>query len=209
MLPQPPVASIPHRPCPPDEHYFPTLLPALSQPHIALTVRCADVSDPTLPSRRALLPHPAGHAGPRERDVLRRQRRGLRQLDHWRAAPAPLHVRPGARRGVGGPRWGARCAGPAAPLGRPRGQRTRWLQPPAPTACSTLPWLLSCRAEEVTYERVVQLRSLIADKDLQPQLCVGEPSIKGAPCCHCRCLMLAHACSCLLMLAHARSCSLA
>lgn len=35
-------------------------------------------------------------------------------------------------------------------------------------------------AEEVSYKRVVELRSLIADKDLQPQLCVGEPSIKDA-----------------------------
>ena len=42
------------------------------------------------------------------------------------------------------------------------------------------PHCLVCRAEEVSYKRVVELRSLIADKDLQPQLCVGEPSIKGA-----------------------------
>lgn len=40
--------------------------------------------------------------------------------------------------------------------------------------------LFCCSAEEVTYARITALRSLIADKDLQPQLCVGEPSIKGA-----------------------------
>jgi hypothetical protein len=39
---------------------------------------------------------------------------------------------------------------------------------------------MPCRPDEVTYERIASLRSLIADKDLQPQLCVGEPSIKGA-----------------------------
>ena len=46
----------------------------------------------------------------------------------------------------------------------------------------------------MSYKRVVELRSLIADKDMQPQLCAGEPSIKGAlprllawewPCCYC------------------------
>ncbi len=40
-----------------------------------------------------------------------------------------------------------------------------------------------CRPEEVSYDRIVSLRSLIADKDMQPQLCVGEPSIKGAVRC--------------------------
>ena len=74
-------------------------------------------------------------------------------------------------------RLAGRCCGPdaspdASPVISPA---VRPLLPPLPSLAPPL-----CSPEDVSYDRIVQLRSLIADKDMQPQMCLGDTPIKGA-----------------------------